>query len=333
MEIVDIHCHAAGIGAGGSGCFVSPALARNWRFGIYLRSFGFNRRELETRGDALVIEQIAAGLAASREVGRAVVLALDGVTDGRGDLDRERTELCVPNEFVARETARHPNLLFGASVNPGRRDAPERLAEAAAAGAVLLKWLPAIQLIDPADRRHIPFYRRLADLGLPLLTHTGSERSFTRARPELCDPARLRLPLECGVRVIAAHAATCGRSGGEANLDRLRRLMAEFPALYADISSLTQFNKFGHLARVLRHGDLHDRLVYGSDFPLTATALVSPLTFLGRLPLGTILAVSRLASPWDRDVALKRALGVPEAVFGRTSGLLRLSPCNNGINR
>ena len=326
MEIVDIHCHAAGIGAGGSGCFVSPSLARNWRFGIYLRSFGVSRRELQSRGDALVIERIAGRLATSQEVSRAVVLALDGVTDGRGELDREGTELCVPNEFVAREVARHPNLLFGASVNPGRRDASERLAAAAAAGAVLLKWLPAIQLIDPADRRHIPFYRQLADLGLPLLTHTGSERSFTRARPELCDPARLRLPLECGVRVIAAHAATCGQNGGEANLDRLLRLTAEFPTLYADISSLTQLNKLGHLARVLRHGEIHDRLVYGSDFPLTATLLVSPLTFLGRLPPGTIFAISRLASPWDRDVALKRALGVPEEVFGRPKELLRLPP-------
>ncbi len=30
--IIDIHCHAAGIGAEGSGCFVSAAMRKNWRY-------------------------------------------------------------------------------------------------------------------------------------------------------------------------------------------------------------------------------------------------------------------------------------------------------------
>jgi len=32
IRIVDMHCHIAGIGAGGSDCFVSPRLRHNWRF-------------------------------------------------------------------------------------------------------------------------------------------------------------------------------------------------------------------------------------------------------------------------------------------------------------
>ena len=44
--IVDMHCHIAGIGAGGSGCFVSPRLRHNWRFKIYLHSFGVSQKEL-----------------------------------------------------------------------------------------------------------------------------------------------------------------------------------------------------------------------------------------------------------------------------------------------
>ena len=42
--IVDMHCHIAGIGAGGSGCFVSPRLRHNWRFKIYLHSFGVSQQ-------------------------------------------------------------------------------------------------------------------------------------------------------------------------------------------------------------------------------------------------------------------------------------------------
>src|SRR5208282_1192164 len=44
--IVDMHCHIAGIGAGGSGCFVSPRLQHNWRFKIYLHSFGVTEKEI-----------------------------------------------------------------------------------------------------------------------------------------------------------------------------------------------------------------------------------------------------------------------------------------------
>ena len=43
--IVDMHCHIAGIGAGGSGCWVSPRMRNNFRFKIYLRSFGVSEKE------------------------------------------------------------------------------------------------------------------------------------------------------------------------------------------------------------------------------------------------------------------------------------------------
>ena len=53
-----------------------------------------------------------------RQVRAAVVLALDGPVGSDGELDRARTEIYVPNEFVAAEVAKHPELRFGASVNP-----------------------------------------------------------------------------------------------------------------------------------------------------------------------------------------------------------------------
>jgi hypothetical protein len=59
--------------------------------------------------------------------GRAVVLALDGAVDERGNLDAALTEFYVPNEFVAALAARHTKPLFGASVNPCRPDPRARL--------------------------------------------------------------------------------------------------------------------------------------------------------------------------------------------------------------
>lgn len=322
--VIDIHCHAAGIGAGGSGCFLSPAMQRSWKTRFYFKAFGVTEAELQREGDGLILQRLSTRLAESSRVQAAVVLALDGVVDSSGELDRERTELYIPNGYLAAQCRIHDNLLFGASVNPLRRDALERLDMAAADGAVLLKWLPSIQDTDPADRRLIPFYRRLADLKLPLLAHTGEEESFTRADNSLADPARLRLALEHGVTVIAAHCASNGRNNGQRNLERLLPLFAEFTNLFADISALTLANRLGHLQKVLRHSELHERLLYGSDMPLPETGLTSPWLQLFSLGLGESGRLAAIANPWDRDVALDLALGMPESVLTRTATILRL---------
>jgi predicted TIM-barrel fold metal-dependent hydrolase len=317
-----MHCHVAGIGAGNSGCFVSKRLRQSWKFNFYLRAFGLSLREVGRESDELCGARLAQTLAASHYVNRAIVLALDGVVNTQGQLDQEHTEFYVPNEFVAAATAQHTNLLFGASINPYRLDALDRLESVATNGARLIKWLPSVQLIDPADERLAPFYRRLAELQLPLLVHTGSEHSFTWAKDEFGDPQRLQLPLSLGVTVIAAHSAWPGRHEGERDVDRLARLATQYPNLYADISSLTQINKLGALREVLTRPEFRERLVYGTDFPLINMPIVSPWFFPLHLNLSQMWQISRIKNPWDRDVALKQSLGVPTAVFTRAEKLL-----------
>ena len=314
--IVDMHCHIAGIGAGGSGCFVSPRLQHNWRFKIYLRSFGVSQKELLQQGDGLVSDRISASLAQSKWVSRAVLLALDGVVDARGNLDTNRTEVYVPDEFVAVMAARHTNLLFGASVNPYRPDALARLEWAKAHGAVLVKWIPPVMEIDPADPRLIPFYKKMVELNLQLLSHTGKEKSFSHAAEELGDPEKLRLPLSLGVTVVAAHIASSEKYHGERGPDRLARLMREFPNLYTDISALTQINRPGRLKEALTKPEFSGRLVYGTDYPLINTPLVSPW-YSFHLSLRQKFSIGRTKNPWDRDVLMKHDLGVPTETFAR----------------
>lgn len=322
--LIDIHCHTAGIGAGGSGCFVSPALRGSFRYRFYLKAFGVTEQELLKKGDSRILHRLSESLAQSRRVAAAVIVAMDAVVRDNGEPDRAATEIYIPDEFVAAEVRRYPNLLFGASVNPFRRDSLQRLTQAVDNRAVLLKWLPSIQHIDPADSRLIPFYRRMRDLGLPLLSHTGSERSFTRARDEFSDPERLRLPLSLGVTVIAAHAGGSGRSRRESNHHRLLRLCNEYPNLYADISSLTQINRPGHLRRLVRRPELHGRLLYGTDMPLVNMCITTPFAFPLRLPLRQMLSLSRIRNPWDRDVALKEALGFREEMLADIGKILRI---------
>jgi predicted TIM-barrel fold metal-dependent hydrolase len=315
-NIVDMHCHIAGIGAGGSGCFVSPRLRNNWRFNIYLKSFGITKKEMLENGDSLVADRISESVAQSKYVSKVVLLALDGVIGTDGRLDTNRTEVYVPDEFVADVCARHTNLLFGASVNPYRPDALARLEWAKTHGAVLVKWIPPVMEINPDDPKLIPFYQKMAELKLPLLSHTGREGAFSRVYESYGDPAKLRLPASLGVTVIAAHIASSEKYQGERGPERLAKLMREYPNVYTDISALTQLDKPGVLKEALTKPEFLGRLVYGTDFPLINTALVSPWYSM-HLSLAEKWEIWRTKNPWDRDVMMKHDLGVPTEVFAR----------------
>lgn len=101
-------------------------------------------------------------------------------------------------------------------------------------------------------------------------------------------------------------------------MDRLARLMADYPKLFTEISSLTQANKLGYLRRALESKEFEGRLLYGSDFPLINTAIVSPWFFPLNLSREEMARVDAIENPWDRDVALKQALGVPREIFQKT---------------
>ena len=318
VKLLDIHVHTAGIGAGDSGCFISKQMESSWKLGIYLKSFGTTREEVLAKGDAHVVQLISRQLAGSKHVGQAILLAMDGVVDANGELDRARTEIYVPNEFIAKETVKTTNLLFGASINPLRKDALAQLDWAKTNGAKLVKWIPSIMQFDPADERITPFYKKLVELKLPLLTHAGQERSFTHARDELCDPQRLHMPLKLGVTVIVAHIASTGANAGQRDTDRLAPMMATYTNLFSEISSLTQVNKLGYLKEALTRPDWSGRLLFGSDYPLINTPLCSPYCYPLQLTAEQCRRISAIENPWDRDVELKQALGVPREVFQRS---------------
>ena len=157
------------------------------------------------------------------------------------------------------------------------------------------------------------------DLDIPLLTHTGMEKSFSTAKDELADPARLELPLSLGVKVIAAHIATTGKSEGQDNFERILPMFKKHPNLYADISSLTQINKLEFMEKAIAAPELKGRLIYGTDWPLQFFPLVSPWYHLDLITIRQAMAVSRIDNQWDRDVALKVAMGLDKDVFRKGS--------------
>ncbi|WP_214660525.1 amidohydrolase family protein [sulfur-oxidizing endosymbiont of Gigantopelta aegis] len=325
-SIIDLHVHVAGLGYGDSGSFVSEQMRNNPRFPIYLWSMDVSEDELVEQGDQILFAKLSAKIADSKTVKKAVVLAMDGYIDlegaTKGLLNKSKTQIYVPNDYVAKEVAKYDNLLFGASINPNRSDALERLQQAKDNGAVLVKWIPSIMNINPANPKLIPFYQLMNKLNMPLLTHTGMEKSFADARDGLADPKRLKLPLEQGVTVIAAHIATTGESEGEDNFQRILPMLRKYSGLYVDISSLTQLNKLNYLASALQEEGLSQKMLYGTDWPLQFFPLISPWYHINHISIKDAFRVGGIKNQWDRDVALKVAFSVPNAVFLRTGKII-----------
>ncbi|MCZ6803436.1 MAG: amidohydrolase family protein [Proteobacteria bacterium] len=321
LTITDWHVHVAGLGHGDSGNYVNEAMRNNYRFKFFLKWMNVTEEELETLGDQIVVKRLNEKIEQSKYIDKAIILALDGVIDKEtNQLDKAKTQFYVDNDFVAGEVAKYPKLLFGASINPSRENSIELLEKVHRQGAVLIKWIPSIMHFDPADKKFEPFYRKMAELNIPLLTHTGMEKSFPNTNDALADPRRLELALKSGVTVIAAHIATTGESEGQDDFERIMPMFDEFPNLYTEISSLTQINKLGYLAKALKQPGLKDRMLYGTDWPLQSFPLVSPWHHIRHIGIKNAWRLGKIKNKWDRDIELKRGYGVPPAVFSRTLG-------------
>jgi mannonate dehydratase len=328
-RVIDLHVHLAGFGTAGNGCWVNPRLRTHWRplerlrFELYLGAAGVREDE---EADRRYVERLGALLAAGPAGPRLLLYAFDLFVHADGREDRERSMFHVPDEHVAALARAEPRFLACASVHPYRSDALARLERARGLGAVAVKWLPNVMGIDPAEPRCRPYYRKLVELGLPLLVHTGEERAvWVEGGQELGNPLRLRAALEEGTTVVALHCSSLGQAR---DLDRsdapfapafelFTRLVREAGSggrLFGEISALTQINRRARVVAELLAGAVpHARLLNGSDYPLVA---IDPLTSLDRLAWDGLLAPAErpalrelfAANPLLFDLVLKRRL-------------------------
>lgn len=245
-------------------------------------------------------------LKASRWVDKAVVLGMDGVYDEKGELDEARTDFLISNDAVFEACAGRPCFLPGPSVNPTRRDAVAELERCASKGAVLIKVLPNAQGFDPAHPRHRPFYKALARLKLPLLSHVGFEFTLLGRDQSVGDPARLVPALEEGATVIAAHGCSLGLFFYEKYFPAMLELIRRFPNFYVDTSALTLPNRVGALFRIRRHPEIFGRLVFGTDYPLHCFAYPC----LGALSPGGYARALMARTSFDRQFEVLRAVGI-----------------------
>lgn len=316
---IDAHVHLVGVGTGGSGCWISPRVLRRPVIRLLRLWRRVTPRQLRESFDQDWAAAIARQVREST-LDHAVVLGFDGVYGAAGRLDEARSQLIVPPAWVFEVCRRHPELLPAPSLHPLRRDALERLDECIERGAVLLKWLPSAQAIDPAHPGLRGFYRRLANARLPLLVHAGGgEQTFAEVAPELKDLRLLRAPLEAGVPVVCAHTATRVVFRREPDqLPLLREMLRRYPHLWVDNSGLANPSRFPHLPRLAQDPLFTERTLYGSDYPVPSV----PLFYPRRLGSSRMRGLLGMRNYFDRDVALKRALGYPDATLERAAQVL-----------
>lgn len=315
--IIDIHVHLIGLNAQ-NGCFVSPKLSSGVVFHLLTYSLGLRgltRDEIDHAYHEQLVDWVH-----ECDVDAVGLLALDAVYDSNGRFDEKRTQIYVPNDYCFEVCSVSDQVLPIPSINPQRRDALDELERVSELGAVALKALPNSQDFDPANPDYIPFWRRVAELEIPLLTHTSFEHTIPAINQEWGNPDRLRGPLDQGVKVIAAHCASSGIAHLKEDIDKFFALLPEYENLWGDISAMGSVSRFPYLRRVLQNELATERAILGSDFPIP----VSPMVFAPRIGFRKALELGRIKNPLQKNLETFRAFGVPDAIFHRGAEVLRL---------
>jgi uncharacterized protein len=332
-RLIDYHTHIAGIGTGDSNTFVNAKML-SWahpfhhlKFKVYLSAGGVKDVE---NADAEMIERLVNLVTHIEQHGKHRLLAFDKHYTRDGSVNLAKTEFYVPNEYVFALAEQYPELFVpNISVHPYRSDALPELEKWASRGARIVKWLPNAMGIDPSDPLCDPFYQKMRELNLILLSHGGEEKAVeAKEDQKLGNPLLLRRALDHGVKVIVAHCAGLGLNQDldsrekelRPNFELFMRLMNEkrYEGLvFGEISAMTQFNRIGNqLTTILSREDLHERIVNGSDYPLPAVNVLirtRPLVKEGYINEDQRESLKEIYdyNPLLFDFVLKRTLRLP----------------------
>jgi mannonate dehydratase len=331
--LLDHHVHVLGLGTNESGTWIHPKML-SWRDPVSrikaLAYLSGAQVSDPTRADELYVARLV-DLARNARAGRLLLLGFDYRYDPEGNRDLERSEFHTPNRYVVELANMHPDLFIPAvSVHPHRVDAVEALHAWADRGVRFVKWLPNAMGIDASSSAHDEYYRALIERNLVLLTHVGEEQAVEAEEDQkLGNPLLFRRPLDLGVTVVMAHAASLGTNEdldhpGEmrSNFDLFLRLMDEpryEGKLYGEISAITQVNRLPDpLVVLLGRSDLHHRLINGSDYPLPAINIVIQTRALVRYGMLSSEERKWLNEIYDYnpllfDYAVKRTIRHPES--------------------
>jgi uncharacterized protein len=332
-KLVDYHTHMLAVGTSARDAFVNSKMRSGFnlerlKFKIYMSAAGVKNID---SADQEYVERLIRLARGNKRHGKYRILAFDKHYNPDGTINLHKTIMYLPNLYVAELARRHPDIFLPViSVHPYRPDAIQELDKWGKAGMKYVKWLPNAMGIDPANSATELFYKKMAEHKMILLSHAGEEQAVEADEDQrLGNPLLLRKPLEFGLRVIVAHAASLGRCDDLDSSDAKKvdcfelflRLMDEpkyVGLLFGEISAMLQFNRMPFpFTTLLKRQDLHPRLVNGSDYPLPAVNSLIWTRSLARH--GFITAEERRSlneiydyNPLLFDFVLKRTMRHPE---------------------
>ncbi len=313
--VYDTHTHIIGTGTNDSGCWVNPSMT-SWRHPVMKMKYKVIKSACTIDDNDTTDEQYVQRLVTLiREIRKVwptawakhFILGFDHFHDEQGNTRVEKSGMYIPNDYIFELCNRFPDCFLPCpSIHPYRVDAVAELQRCYDRGARMIKWLPNSMGMDPASPLCDPFYDKMKDLGLVLLSHTGKEHSVDAGGmdQQLGNPLKLIRALDHGVKVIAAHCAGEGcdhdnEEHPEAHggfLNKLKGLVGKAQThetdsyklffrmmdnpkyeglLFGDISATTLFKRVGpSLDTILDKPNIHNRLTNGSDWPLPAVSVL-----------------------------------------------------------
>lgn len=173
--------------------------------------------------------------------------------------------ISTPHEYVARLCERNRRKYIGfMALDPSAPDAIEQMERGVSDyGLKGIKLYPVMSLYNPADPAFHPFFRRAVELGLPVLTHTGTSPA-TRGMlkytlPLLIDELAIEFPR---LKIIMAHLAHPWQR--EAAM-----VIRKHANVYADVSGIWHRPWQGYEAMIVcLEWEVTNKLLFGSDYPL-----------------------------------------------------------------
>ena len=304
MHTVDIHSHLLNPNVRFDRLYDKVTI----RF--FAKKLGVDPAQLQSDPYATFVTAMAHNIAQSRYLDSACIFGVDSRLDEQGkEIDRDNT-VCAMTPDVLEVAANHPGLFIPfMSINPRRSNALDLIDEYVGQGCRGAKFLQNYWGVDLNDERFIPYYEKLKSHQLPLIIHIGSEYSIdSDARYERTN--MLRLPLEKGVTVIAAHMGL-GRinhklcfwrnlSKNPAYFDEdyfiLLDMLQQHDNLYADISAILVPLRARALRHLSQQTDIHHKLLFGTDYPVPYTIRFNTHD----LSSAESRSIDNISNPFDR---------------------------------
>ena len=330
-KAIDMHIHFGAPKDEKSGCFWSKEFTKR---PAYFAMLLITRSLFKKVNIQNVRKHMLKVINGSKYTDKSVLLAFDKVYDENGIPHQEKTHLYVPNNYIADLAKANDRVLFGASVHPYRNDWREELDYCLKNKAVLCKWIPSAQMINPSHPKCIPFYRKLVEHRLPLLCHGGPEYSIPTSDEnynEYNNPKYLRTALDEGVTVIIAHCAMPFWGDFDKDYhddwDEFLKLFDEVEKkgwnLYADLSAVCTPFRIKYLKEIMEKVNKvsHKRLLYGSDYPIPVFEITLNKSKNFFRWLGFILKLMFMKNLLDKNYLIIKDMGFDECIYTNASHL------------